>query len=96
MTHRKSPSLFAAILLVHGLSACASPRFGGGMSGGEMSFENVDSNGDSSISLAEFVEKAPAMLRSPEDIFKRLDADGDGNISRQEFAARRTGRGRPR
>ncbi|MEN8179561.1 MAG: RNA polymerase subunit sigma-70 [Pseudomonadota bacterium] len=96
MTKRKTLALVGATLLIHGLTACASQRFDGGMRGGGLAFVDIDIDGDGGISLPEFVKKAPSRITDPEGIFKRLDTDGDSFVSEEEFAARRMGGGRPR
>lgn len=96
MIKRKTLVLIGVILMIHGLTACASPKSGGGMRGGGLTFGDIDIDGDGGISLQEFVEKAPSRLSDPEGIFKRLDRDGNGAVSEEEFAAKRIGSGRPR
>lgn len=91
MCKRKTLILFCTGLLMTSLTTYASERPRGGIS-----FESLDADGDSQISLQEFVENVPFKRRSPEEIFGRLDTNEDGTISPQEFDARPTGKGRRR
>lgn len=92
MKNKTMLALVSAAALIHSLTACASPRNGAEARGGNLAFEDFDTNSDGGISKSEFVENVPFKLRNPDRIFERLDTDGNGVIGEEEFAARRRGR----
>ena len=54
-------------------------------------FKKLDTDGNGSISLAEF-QASPKGKENPEraaEFFKKLDADGDGQVTKEEFAKHR-------
>jgi Ca2+-binding EF-hand superfamily protein len=52
-------------------------------------FLKMDTDGDGSLSLAEFLASPAGQkgLAQAEEFFKRMDKDGDGSVSRDEFRA---------
>jgi len=77
--------LISALLTTICLSSIALAQdMGGGMGMGQaLSFEELDANGDGSISKEEMGKVVPENVL--EQRFGRLDADSDGNISKEEF-----------
>ena len=54
-------------------------------------FKKLDTDGNGSISLAEF-QASPKGKENPEraaEFFKKLDANGDGQVTKEEFAKHR-------
>ena len=72
--------LFAALLSV--------PLSAQSQKGGKRTFEKLDTNGDSFVTLAEYVAgvKKPESKEKMTAAFGRRDKDGDGKLSKKEMA----------